>query len=309
MPMRDLDYQARVLTVFDAYLTELSALKKRADGIAELARQQPDLGLDIPDHEGDQQAHALALTETPNLDIYDLADGLQVWPQIKDSLGNALRRIRPFVVMDEGHKAISELAFATLYGFNPCFVLELTATPKDVAARGGKQPRPARHANILVEVLGTELDREGMIKMPLNLDPRQGTDWRNTLRAALERLTQLDAAARRLHGERGRYIRPILLVQVERTGREQRDGAHIHALARPRSRRTPDRRSGDARLRRRPARHAGRSHHRGTAPLAGGRTRSAGRGGLSRRRRRGADSVPAAHRWAQLAHALHHRDS
>lgn len=385
--MRDLDYQARVLTVFDDYLTELAAQKKRADGIAELARQQPDLGLDIPDfaanawtalktagklppsraaipysprqdgcgrpvpntvfkvptgggktylavaalsrlfgrylgrntgfvlwivpneaiysqtkraltdrrhpyrqmldraaagrvrllekdtpldardveshlcvmllmlqasnrqnkdslrifrdrgdvhgffpHEGDQQAHALALTETPNLDIYDLADGLQVWPQIKDSLGNALRRIRPVVVMDEGHKAISELAFATLYGFNPCFVLELTATPKDVAARGGKQPRPARHANILVEVLGTELDREGMIKMPLNLDPRQGTDWRNTLRAALERLTVLDTAARRLHGERGRYIRPILLVQVERTGREQRDGAHIHAL-------------------------------------------------------------------------------
>jgi type III restriction enzyme len=36
--MRDLDYQARVLTVFDAYLTELSAQKKRADGIAELAR-------------------------------------------------------------------------------------------------------------------------------------------------------------------------------------------------------------------------------------------------------------------------------
>ncbi|MBK5964035.1 type III restriction endonuclease subunit R [Thiocystis minor] len=180
--------------------------------------------------EGDQEAHALACAKIPNLRIYDLADSAYPWPQVKDSLGNALCLIRPVVVMDEGHKAISELAFATLYGFNPCFVLELTATPKDVAARGGKNPRPARHANILVEVLGTELDREGMIKMPLNLDPRQGTDWRNTLSAALDCLNRLQVEARRLHGERGRYIRPILLVQVERTGRDQRDGVHIHAL-------------------------------------------------------------------------------
>lgn len=132
--------------------------------------------------------------------------------------------------MDEGHRAISELAFATLYGFNPCFVLELTATPKDVAANGGRNPRAARPANVLVEVLGTELDREGMIKMPLNLDSRQGADWRATLAAALDRLNMLDREAQRLRAERGRYIRPILLVQVERTGAEQRDGKRVHAL-------------------------------------------------------------------------------
>ena len=97
------------------------------------------------------------------------------WPMIKDSMGNALRLIRPVVVLDEGHKAISELAFKTLYGFNPCVVLELTATSKDEAARGAK-PRPARPANVLVDVSGLELDREGMIKMPLNLDPLTGTD-------------------------------------------------------------------------------------------------------------------------------------
>ncbi|MBK1717913.1 DEAD/DEAH box helicase family protein [Thiocystis violacea] len=181
--------------------------------------------------EGDVETHRLVLDQIPNLDAYGKsAEAGAFWPLVKDSLGNALRLIRPVVVMDEGHKAISELAFATLYGFNPCFVLELTATPKDVAARGGANPRPARHANILVEVLGTELDREGMIKMPLNLDPRQGTDWRNTLSAALDRLNRLHTEARRLHGERGRYIRPILLIQVERTGRDQRDGVHIHAL-------------------------------------------------------------------------------
>lgn len=180
--------------------------------------------------EGDQEAHAVTQVQTPNLDIYDLAGSAYPWPQIKDSLGNALRLIRPVVVMDEGHKAISELAFSTLYGFNPCFVLELTATPKDVAASGGKNPKLARPANVLVEVSGLDLDREGMIKMPLNLDARSESDWRSTLAAALNRLRELDDAARKLHADTGRYIRPILLVQVERTGSDQRDGNKIHAL-------------------------------------------------------------------------------
>ena len=174
--------------------------------------------------EGEQQAHKAALKRTPNLDGYN-----DSFPMVKDSLGNALRIIRPVVVLDEGHRAISDLAFETLYGFNPCFVLELTATPKDVQPRGGRNPRPGRYANVLVEVTGRELDREGMIKMPLNLDPRQGTDWKATLYAALERLNGLDEHARQLRADKNRYIRPIMLVQVERTGAEHRGGHHIHA--------------------------------------------------------------------------------
>ena len=136
----------------------------------------------------------------------------------------------PSLVLDEGHRAISDLAFRTLYGFNPCFVLELTATPQDVQPRGGKNPREGRYANVLVEVTGRELDREGMIKMPLNLDPRQGNDWKATLGSALTKLNGLKDDARGLHADTGRYIRPIMLVQVERTGTDQRASGHIHAL-------------------------------------------------------------------------------
>jgi type III restriction enzyme len=175
--------------------------------------------------EGEQQAHRAALDKTPNLDAY--GGGLGVL--IKDSLGNALRVIRPVVVLDEGHKAISDLAFRTLYGFNPCFVLDLTATPQDVQPRGGRSPREGRYANVLVEVTGRELDQEGMIKMPLNLDPRQGTDWKATLNAALTKLNELDAAARQLRADTNRYIRPIMLIQAERTGADQRESGHIHA--------------------------------------------------------------------------------
>ena len=175
--------------------------------------------------EGEQHAHREALKETPNLAAY----GGMLFRMVKDSLGNALRMIRPVVVLDEGHRAISDLAFKTLYGFNPCFVLELTATPRDVQPRGGRNPRDGRYANLLVEVTGRELDREGMIKMPLNLDPRQGTDWRTTLIAALTKLNTLQGEAERLRADTNRYIRPIMLVQVERTGEDQRESGYIHA--------------------------------------------------------------------------------
>ena len=175
--------------------------------------------------EGEQRAHQKALERTPNLAAY----GGTLFPMVKDSLGNALRIIRPVVVLDEGHRAISDLAFNTLYGFNPCFVLELTATPRDVQPRRERKLRRWRHANLLVEVTGRELDREGMIKIPLNLEPRQGTDWRATLNAALTKLDTLQAEAERLRSDTNRYIRPIMLVQVERTGEDQREGGHIHA--------------------------------------------------------------------------------
>ena len=174
--------------------------------------------------EGEQQAHKVALDRTPNLSVYS-----DMFPMVKDSLGNALRIIRPVVVLDEGHRAISNLALHTLYGFNPCFVLELTATPQDVQPRGGKNPREGRYANVLVEVTGRELDREGMIKMPLNLDPRQGNDWKATLNAAVIKLGSLEKDAQKLRGDTGRYIRPIMLIQVERTGSDQRESGHIHA--------------------------------------------------------------------------------
>jgi type III restriction enzyme len=204
-------------------LLMLQAANRETQDSLKMFRDRGDVHGFFP-AEGEQQAHKAALDRTPNLAAY-----MGLFPMVKDSLGNALRVIRPVVVLDEGHRAVSKLAFKTLYDFNPCFVLELTATPQDVQPRGGRTPSPGRYANLLVEVTGQELDREGMIKMPLNLDPRQGTDWRATLNAALAKLNALDAEARRLQSDTGRYIRPIMLVQVERTGADQRESGHIHA--------------------------------------------------------------------------------
>lgn len=217
LDVRDVEGQLCVM------LLMLQSANRETNDTLKMFRDRGDVHGFCPP-EGDQAAHVKMIAETPNLDAYD-----GFLPMVKESLGNALRLIRPVVVMDEGHKATSDLAFRTLYGFNPVFVLELTATPKDIQPRGGAKPHPGRYANVLVEITGKELDREGMIKMPLNLDARQGTDWKSTLATALARLNDLDQKAVAFRAETSRYIRPIMLIQVERTGADQRASGHIHA--------------------------------------------------------------------------------
>ena len=166
--------------------------------------------------------HAELLNQVQNLDVY--GESAMLGAVIKDSLGNVLRTIRPVVVLDEGHKGYSKLALQTLYGFNPSFVLELTATPVD-----RKSDTPPMYSNWLVDVRGTDLDKEDMVKLPINVTVRGGDDWRICLRESLEQLNVLQQQAEHLRAESARYIRPICLVQVERTGKDQRDGLRVHA--------------------------------------------------------------------------------
>ena len=219
---RDIDENLCVMVLM------LQAANRQTQDSLKMFRDRGDVYGFTP-AEGDQKAHEALLKAIPNLARYDQGDGMATWAMIKDSLGNALRIIRPVVVMDEGQKAISDLAFGTLYGFNPSIVIELSATPVDVKERSGANPRPARDANLLVEVTGREVDQEGMIKMPLNLETKPGTDWHSTLNASLMKLNQLQAEAEAYRADNGRYIRPIMLVQVERTGKDQQEAGYIHS--------------------------------------------------------------------------------
>ncbi len=170
----------------------------------------------------DPPANKDLLRQVPNLDATDIADadfrigGLTV----KQSLGNVLRLARPLVIIDEGHKAYSNIAFETIAGYNPRFLLELSATPNS-----GKE----YVSNVLVNVSGTALKDEQMIKLPINLINESRADWKHTLSVAKEQLDDLQKDAVRVRNNEGRYIRPILLVRVERTGKEQRDKATIHS--------------------------------------------------------------------------------
>ena len=178
--------------------------------------------------EDDIEAHWALLRREPNLDAYAPWGGsadearAQKGSIVKSSLGNVMRLVRPMVVIDEGHHAYTDNALRTLDGFNPCFMLELSATPRIASPKGSG-------SNILVDVRGTDLDDAEMIKLPIKVDVRGWSDWQSCLGAAVTQLDALQAEAEALRAETSRYLRPILLVQVERTGADLRDSGFIHA--------------------------------------------------------------------------------
>jgi type III restriction enzyme len=154
------------------------------------------------------------LKQFPNLDTYGSEKGY--WGnQIKTSLGNTLRTLSPIIILDEGHKAYSAGAQETLRGFNPCLIAELSATPVQ--------------SNVLVETSGRELHAEEMIKLDLHVVNKASPDWKDTLLAGLNKRAALEEKAKEYEANTGTNIRPICLIQVERTGREQMGGRYIHS--------------------------------------------------------------------------------
>ena len=84
---------------------------------------------------------------------------------------------------------------------------------------------------ILVNVSGRALKDEEMIKLPIRLDVGRNLKWQTTLQHALDRLDELEKQARAFETQSGRYIRPIMLVRVDRTGKDQREkgGELVHS--------------------------------------------------------------------------------
>lgn len=143
---------------------------------------------------------------------------------VKHSLFNVFKMLRPVVVLDEAHKAYgqrkqenNEEFVRSVNRLNPRLVIELSATPN------------RNISNLLVDISGVDLKAEEMIKLPVRVTSFTQAEWQYTLGQAAEELERLDAEAVSLHMSEGRYIRPIAVVRVERTGRDQRDGERVHA--------------------------------------------------------------------------------
>lgn len=142
---------------------------------------------------------------------------------VKHSLFNVLKILRPVVILDEAHKAYGKRKEAkeefveTVNRLDPSLVIELSATPN----RG--------ISNLLVDITGIELKKAEMIKVPINITSYTNTEWYYTLTKAQEQLQQLSTVAQSLQMNKGRYIRPIAVVRVERTGKDQRNDKYVHA--------------------------------------------------------------------------------
>lgn len=154
------------------------------------------------------------LAQTPNLDVFH-GDGIFA-PVAKTSLGNVIRMHRPLLIVDEGQRAYTENARKTLCGFNPAFMLELSATPP-------------QEVSVVAAASGRELDEEEMIKLDIHLANTATANWKDTVLAAMNKRESLERAADQYRQNSNRYIRPIALIQVERTGAEQQGAGYVHA--------------------------------------------------------------------------------
>ena len=143
---------------------------------------------------------------------------------VKHSLFNVFKICRPIVILDEAHKAYgkklkqSQEYASTISRMDPQIVVELSATPNH------------QLSNVLVDISGVKLRDEEMIKLPIEVTTREGVDdWRATLNRAQSKLEELSDAANELESREGRYVRPIAVVRVKFTGKNQRDGFNVHA--------------------------------------------------------------------------------
>lgn len=111
------------------------------------------------------------------------------------SFVNLLHQLRPLIIADEAHKAVSKLSKEVLQRINPACILEFSATPVE--------------SNVLYRVYASQLKAEEMVKLPFVLT--EHSDWVQALNGAVQTRKRLEAAAA---GE-GEYVRPILLIQAE----------------------------------------------------------------------------------------------
>lgn len=116
------------------------------------------------------------------------------------ALIQVIRFLNPVVVVDESHHAVSNLSVEMLSNSNPCFVLDLTATPK-------------KNSNIISFVDAARLKLAHMVKLPVIVYNRKSQA--DVYGDAIAIRSKLEAQAKRDQLTSGRYIRPIVLFQAQ----------------------------------------------------------------------------------------------
>ena len=121
------------------------------------------------------------------------------------ALFQIINQLNPLVIVDESHHARSELSLEMLENFNPCFVLDLTATPK-------------KESNIISYVDAVQLKNEHMVKLPVIVYNRD--NQAEVLIDAIDLRNKLEEIADAEYAKAGKYIRPIALFQAQPKGKE-----------------------------------------------------------------------------------------
>lgn len=121
------------------------------------------------------------------------------------ALFQIINQLNPLVIVDESHHARSNLSLEMLANFNPCFVLDLTATPK-------------KESNIISFVDAVQLKSEHMVKLPVIVYNRDKQS--EVLIDTIDLRRNLEKRATAECRKTGKYIRPIALFQAQPKGKE-----------------------------------------------------------------------------------------
>lgn len=125
--------------------------------------------------------------------------------RIKFSFVNLMAVHRPLIIVDEAHKAGTNLSFDMLAALRPACIVEFTATPNTDSRTG---------SNVIFRASAAEVKAAEMIKLPIILT--EHPDWRAAIHGAIETRAQLADTAK----SDSRYIRPLVLFQAQDKGQE-----------------------------------------------------------------------------------------
>ena len=123
------------------------------------------------------------------------------------SLINVIRQYQPVIIIDESHHATTKLSIEMLNNFNPSFVLELTATPKE-------------SSNVISYVPAFKLKIANMVKLPVIVYNRHSRD--EVMGDAINLQHQLEIIANNEEMKGFVPVRPIVLFQAESKGKGDR---------------------------------------------------------------------------------------
>ena len=121
------------------------------------------------------------------------------------ALVQVINQLSPLVIVDESHHARSKLSKEMLQNFNPCFVLDLTATPRE-------------ESNIISYTDAIRLKQENMVKLPVIVYNRNSIE--EVIADAKDLRDRLEQEADGQAAEGGMPIRPIVLFQAQPRGKE-----------------------------------------------------------------------------------------
>ena len=111
-----------------------------------------------------------------------------------------LSYLNPVVIIDESHNFEANLRVDMLKAINPCFILDLTATPRN-------------KSNIISFVDAIKLKRANMVKLPVIVYNHRSTN--DVVSSAIQMQRSLEQKAIAMEAEGSRYIRPIVLFQAQ----------------------------------------------------------------------------------------------